>query len=235
PDSDHPSGRAVDVMIDDYQSTQGNQLGWRVARWARTHAKALGITYVIFDQRIWSSQRSEDGWRNYTHPSGKGDATAAHENHVHISVSGNAAGRASRSGGPAVLPVKPGDYELTSPYGYRSNVAGGGTHELHTGQDFAADPGTPIHAATAGTVTTAEACACGYGNYVVIKTGQLEFYYAHQNSLDVHAGQHVKAGQIIGRVGSTGRATGPHLHFEIRRNGHSEDPIPWLEQQGLKP
>lgn len=235
PGSDHPTGRAVDVMIKNHQTTQGNQLGWRVARWARNHAAELGITYIIFDAKIFSVDRAEQGWRDYTLPSGSSDPTAAHKDHVHISVTGNAAGRKGASTQGAVLPIAAGDYQLTSPYGYRSNVAGGGVHELHTGQDFAANIGTPIRAVAEGKVTTAGRCACGYGNYVVIKAGNLEFYYAHQDSINVSGGQRVKPGQIIGHVGATGRVTGPHLHFEIRRNGHSEDPIPWLKQQGLQP
>lgn len=85
PDSipDHPSGRALDLMVPNYTSTTGRALGTQVAAWARTNARELGIQYVIWDQHIWSSQRDADGWRFMAD---RGGDSANHKNHVHITV-----------------------------------------------------------------------------------------------------------------------------------------------------
>ncbi|WP_157720337.1 SH3 domain-containing protein [Friedmanniella luteola] len=80
---DHATGRAVDLMIPAYRSTSGKQLGGKVAAWARTNAKTLGITYVIWNQHIWSARRSSEGWRAMAN---RGGDSANHKNHVHISV-----------------------------------------------------------------------------------------------------------------------------------------------------
>lgn len=79
----HPSGRALDSMIPNYSSSSGNALGWQVANYARAHASELGITEVIFDQKIWTTQRSGEGWRSM---SSRGGATANHRDHVHVTV-----------------------------------------------------------------------------------------------------------------------------------------------------
>lgn len=80
---DHPTGRAVDLMIPNYRSASGKRLGGDVAAWARVNAKSLGITYVIWNQRIWSVGRSSEGWRSMAD---RGGDSANHKNHVHISV-----------------------------------------------------------------------------------------------------------------------------------------------------
>jgi hypothetical protein len=98
PNSDHPSGRAVDIMLDHWQTRSGNAEGWRIAHWVKHHAVQLGVKYVIFDRKIWSTDRSSEGWRAYTHPSGESSPTVDHLNHVHVSVYGNAAFDDSASG-----------------------------------------------------------------------------------------------------------------------------------------
>jgi murein DD-endopeptidase MepM/ murein hydrolase activator NlpD len=104
--------------------------------------------------------------------------------------------------------------------------------QLHAGVDMAAAMGTDIVAAADGRVTRA-AWAGGYGNYTCIDHGQfdgqrLTTCYAHQSAFLVRPGQQVSAGQVIGRVGSTGASTGPHLHFEVRLGGRPVDPAPWI-------
>lgn len=79
----HPSGRAIDAMIPNWQSASGNGLGWSVANWLRGNAGTYGISEIIFDQTIWTSQRSGDGWRSM---SNRGSATANHRDHVHVAV-----------------------------------------------------------------------------------------------------------------------------------------------------
>lgn len=108
-----------------------------------------------------------------------------------------------------------------------------GTH-LHQGVDFSAPIGTPIGAAEAGTVVdTCIGCNPeGYGSLIVVRHANgLETRYAHVNTIDVRVGQQVTRGQRIGTVGNRGRSTGPHLHFEVRRNGQAIDPMPFLQNR----
>jgi murein DD-endopeptidase MepM/ murein hydrolase activator NlpD len=94
----------------------------------------------------------------------------------------------------------------------------------HSGIDLAAARGTPVMATLPGVVTVIVS-ATGYGLHVIIDHGGgLSTLYGHLNTVVVLSGDDVDAGQIIGTVGSTGNATGPHLHFEIRRDGIAEDP-----------
>jgi Peptidase family M23 len=228
PTSDHPTGRAVDVMIEQWQTPAGRAEGWRIARWVADHAAQLGVTYVIFDARIWSTDRAGEGWRPYRHPSGDGSPTALHRDHVHVSVSGNAAGQPDL-GGPWRLPLRAGSYTVTATFGMCSDL----WSSCHTGVDLAAPAGTPIYAAHAGRVETVGYDGDGYGNYTVISTGNVDVYYAHQTSTQVRAGQVVAAGQPIGTVGATGNTTGDHLHFEIRVNDQAVDPEPFMTARGI--
>ncbi|HXA28813.1 MAG TPA: M23 family metallopeptidase [Candidatus Angelobacter sp.] len=95
---------------------------------------------------------------------------------------------------------------------------------MHTGIDLGAPLGTPVHAALDG-VARVVTSATGYGLHVVLDSGDgLTTLYAHLDSATVHDGDEVAAGDVIGQVGSTGNSTGPHLHFEVRRDGIAEDP-----------
>ena len=97
-----------------------------------------------------------------------------------------------------------------------------------TGVDLAAMSGTPVHATGPGVVITA-AYNGGYGNEVEIDHGNgVTTIYGHMSSIGVHVGDTVDTGTVIGRVGSTGRSTGPHLHYEIRRDDTPIDPMPHL-------
>ena len=121
---------------------------------------------------------------------------------------------------------------VSSPFGRRHNPTGAGT-EFHDGVDIAKPTGTPIQAVKDGKVVFAGE-AGGYGKLVVIEHADGSFTkYAHQSDIDVSAGQTVKAGDVIGKVGSTGRSTGPHLHFEVRQgnwqSGKVLDPVAYLE------
>jgi murein DD-endopeptidase MepM/ murein hydrolase activator NlpD len=95
---------------------------------------------------------------------------------------------------------------------------------IHTGIDLAAPPGTPVHAALDG-VAHVVASTTGYGLHIVVDSGDgLTTLYGHLTSTAVSDGDTVAAGDVIGAVGSTGNSTGPHLHFEVRRDGIAEDP-----------
>lgn len=122
------------------------------------------------------------------------------------------------SGGNFLWPT-PGYYRITSPYGQRWG-------RMHKGVDIGAPSGAKIVAANAGTVITKAYDANGYGNYVIVDHGGgYMTVYAHMSSVSVSKGQTLKKGQQVGKVGSTGRSTGPHLHFEIRVNGTAKNPM----------
>lgn len=128
---------------------------------------------------------------------------------------------------PTLMPVR---YTyVSSPFGWRRNPVTG-RHAMHDGIDLAAPKGTPIKAASGGIVVRAGR-ESGYGKMVEISHGNgLETIYAHASKLKVKAGQLVSKGQVIALVGRTGRATGPHLHFEVRMAGHPLDPTLFLRK-----
>ncbi len=116
--------------------------------------------------------------------------------------------------------------EITSPYGWRINPI---THkkEFHAGVDIGAPEGTPVFSAISGIVTYAGWYG-GYGNMIQIFNGHMLTRYGHLSKIDCYVGEHIKQGMIIGRIGSTGLSTGPHLHFEIRINGTPYNPLGYL-------
>ncbi|CQR70097.1 Murein DD-endopeptidase MepM [Sporomusa ovata DSM 2662] len=128
----------------------------------------------------------------------------------------------------AITPsIWPASGDVTSGFGWRSSPWGGG-NELHPGIDIANSIGTPIFA-TADGVVEQSGWSGGYGNTVQIDHGNgIETIYGHNSSVLVNAGQSVKKGQIISYMGSTGRSTGPHVHYEVRVNGTAVDPIRFL-------
>lgn len=132
--------------------------------------------------------------------------------------------------GSFYFPLPANVYRITSYYGYRKDPYTGKT-AYHEGYDFACAKGTKIFAADDGTVVLAKYNG-GYGNCVMINHGGgIMTVYGHCSSLNVVSGQEVKRGDVIAYVGSTGRSTGNHLHFEVRKNGALDDPAPYL---GLK-
>jgi murein DD-endopeptidase MepM/ murein hydrolase activator NlpD len=127
---------------------------------------------------------------------------------------------------PFARPV-PGDVDLTSGFGYRIDPFTRGP-AMHTGLDFRAEHGAPVRAGGAGQVVAAE-YAGGYGNMVEIDHGNgVTTRYAHLSAIAVSAGETVAAGAVLGRAGSTGRSTGPHLHYETRIDGEAVDPQRFL-------
>jgi murein DD-endopeptidase MepM/ murein hydrolase activator NlpD len=127
---------------------------------------------------------------------------------------------------PLRKPVN-GEIDLSSTFGVRVDpflhVAA-----MHTGLDFRGDTGDPIHATAAGTVVGA-GWSGGYGRMIEIDHGNgLSTRYGHLSQIDVKVGDEIRIGQIIGRMGSTGRSTGPHLHYETRIDGDAVDPQKFL-------
>jgi len=126
---------------------------------------------------------------------------------------------------PSIWPVMG---PLSSGFGGRHNPFGGAGYEYHKGQDIAAQWGTPVIATADGVVVSAR-WHKGYGNGIYIDHGNgIETRYGHLSRIDVAEGQQIKRGQQIGLVGSTGRSTGPHLHYEVRINGEATNPLPYL-------
>ncbi len=128
---------------------------------------------------------------------------------------------------PAVIPVREIDVKYISSYfGYRSDPIYG-IRKFHKGIDFSASIGTDVIATGDGVVTDVHKVSMGgYGKYVEINHGfSYSTLYAHMNSIYVVKGQKVKRGQIIGSVGNTGKSSGPHLHYEVHKDGEAINPI----------
>lgn len=150
------------------------------------------------------------------------------------------------NGGPVVAPASPiapvrsvsipsraplAVGSTSSGYGMRSHPVLGGRRD-HKGIDLSAPTGTPVYATADGVVGRADWFS-SYGLYVSIgHGGELETRYAHLSRLSVAAGQSVRKGDVIGYVGSTGRSTGPHLHYEVRVAGEAVNPVPYMAETG---
>ena len=142
-------------------------------------------------------------------------------------------GTGSTATGSYIWPCPSSTY-VTSRYGYRTHPIFG-DERFHSGIDISANEGATIIAADSGTVSVAT-YSSSYGNYVTIYHSNGTYtLYAHMSSLAVSAGQTVSQGDTIGYAGSTGWATGPHLHFEIRSNGGTVDPLAYFSNYSLAP
>ncbi len=129
------------------------------------------------------------------------------------------------SGEAGFLAVWPAAGRISAHFGEISSVSPRG----HSGIDIAGDYGDPVSAAAAGQVVQAGWSPLGYGNLIVIEhAGGMETWYGHLSVMLVSRGQSVQTGEQIGRIGSTGFSTGPHLHFEVRQDGQLRNPILYL-------
>lgn len=233
-------------MTDDIPS--GTNVGNQMAAYIQANAQSLGVKYIIWRQRKWSVARADEGWRPMAD---RGSPTQNHMDHVHVSLTGGVSpapmARSLRWLAQDVWATQtrttpmllcPGHFDDRMGSARQGSVTSDfnpgrihpiyGTARAHQGTDIGATCGAPIYAAQAGTVTRANA-ASGYGHLIVIDHGQsLDTRYGHMYSAGVlvKAGQQVKAGQLIGKVGSDGGSTGCHLHFEVRSNGVATDPAP---------
>jgi len=122
----------------------------------------------------------------------------------------------------------PVDGQVSSSYGYRLHPKTG-ARDFHSGMDIAADPGLPVKATADGIVSYA-GWSGGSGNLVALEHGfGFSTFFAHNRLVAVNVGQKVKRGDILGYVGSTGNSTGPHLHYEVWKEGKALDPITFIE------
>ncbi|GAA2267326.1 M23 family metallopeptidase [Streptomyces amakusaensis] len=138
--------------------------------------------------------------------------------------------RVAKLTGSFSLPTS--SYRITATYGQSGPMWSSGQH---TGLDFAAPAGTPVKAVGGATVKSAGWSGAAYGYLIVLQLSDgTEAWYAHLSSMTVSAGQKVAPGETIGRVGSTGNSSAPHLHLEIKTSGGSGiDPMAWLRGKGL--
>jgi murein DD-endopeptidase MepM/ murein hydrolase activator NlpD len=127
---------------------------------------------------------------------------------------------------PAIQPVSNKQLNrIASGFGMRIDPVYG-TPKMHKGLDFTASQGTPIYATGNGTVKSSGFSESGYGNHVIINHGYgYETLYGHMVRIKARVGQKVKRGEVIGWVGSTGKSTGPHCHYEVHINGQEVDPV----------
>ncbi|MMZ62114.1 Murein DD-endopeptidase MepM [compost metagenome] len=134
----------------------------------------------------------------------------------------------SISGTPSEWPTL--SKRLTSNFGYRTDPFKGSA-AFHAGIDIAGKVGDPVYAAGAGKVITTDKDS-SHGKYIVVEhPGGLQTWYLHLSGIDVSEGDTVAKGEGIGKLGNTGRSTGPHLHFEIVKQGKQINPLPYLEQK----
>lgn len=126
---------------------------------------------------------------------------------------------------PSRMPLE--DARMSSGYGMRTHPVLGGRRN-HQGIDLSAPTGTPVYATADGIVSRANWFS-SYGLYISLEHGgEMQTRYAHLSRLAVGEGQRVRKGEVIGYVGSTGRSTGPHLHYEVRMAGASVNPVPYM-------
>lgn len=124
----------------------------------------------------------------------------------------------------------PAEGRFTSPYGLPRRYSAGGRVSYHHGTDIAAPEGTPIQATNKGRVMTAQFLPIK-GGFTIIDHGSSVFsFYLHQSRIHVEPGQLVERGEVIGEIGTTGLSTGPHLHWEMRVNTISTDPMSWVDR-----
>lgn len=163
--------------------------------------QSLGQNMDLLERQLYAQSRSFDQL--------KSNALAQREKVNHI---------------PGIMPINITDYTMSSGYGVRKDPVYG-TMAFHAGLDFAAPQGTPVYATADGVVKAAER-AGGYGNKVDIDHGfNYLTRYGHLSVISVKAGQQVKRGDKIGEVGSTGKSTGPHLHYEVRFKDEPQNPV----------
>ena len=121
---------------------------------------------------------------------------------------------------------------ISSQFGYRTHPVTGQKNSFHSGVDIAAPAGTPVICPVDGTATLVATGPIG-GKQVIVRKGDTEYIFLHLSEQCVTEGARVRLSSLIGKVGATGRVTGPHLHFGIRINGQYVNPAPYIEFDGM--
>ena len=223
----------LNASLDRVESRQTAQLNTMEERY---DSKAKRLRSVMADlgmdsKKIGAPQSGVGG--PYIPVTLRRDATAFERQLYRVHVSRADVERLTRT--MAAVPVrKPimGDIDLSSGFGVRPDPFLG-RPAMHSGLDFRSETGDPVRATANGSVESA-GWSGGYGNMIEVDHGNgFSTRYGHLSKIEVKVGQQVKIGQIIGRVGSTGRSTGPHLHYETRIDGDAVDPQKFL-RAGLR-
>ena len=132
---------------------------------------------------------------------------------------------------PAIPPMStaPGTFQLSSPFGYRSDPING-TSKMHNGVDFSCDTGNPVYSTGDGTVTVVESDFYGYGNHIEVDHGfGYVSRYSHLSDMFAYVGQKVRRGDCIALSGKSGRVTGPHLHYEVMYRNEFVNPAGYMD------
>jgi len=197
----------------------------RLAHMEESRAETRGLVNVAATLDGGMSVMSEDAGRALEQLAWlDGQAAAASDSLAVLTALVKDRGEEVSRGVPTLWPVRG---LVTSPFGARTSPYGEG-REMHPGIDISASYGSPVTAAGNGAVIFAGRDP-GYGGVVIVAHGgQLDTLYGHLSALYVREGQSVRRGQAIGAVGATGRATGAHLHYEVRVNGAPVDPRRYL-------
>lgn len=181
------------------------------------------ISRLQEEQRRREEQRKREEQKKSSNSSSSGGSSSSGSTSTGSSSTGSSS---TPTSGRMNWPV-PGHSRVSSPYGYRIHPILG-TKKKHTGIDIPAPTGSNVVAASGGTVIKS-GWFSSYGNTVMIDHGGgIVTLYAHNSSTVVRVGQTVSAGTVIAKIGSTGNSTGPHSHFEVRKNGSDVNPLPWV-------
>ena len=201
---DHPSGRAVDIMIPDYRTAEGKAFGWQIAHWLQDNRQALGVQYLIFDAKIWNIDRDREGWRTYSPGyTGSINDSSLHRNHVHVTVYGNAGtGFQPDDGGTTRRRRAVDDGRWPDGLHRRLRVRllrVRGRAAAHRAGLPDVRIGTAVRSTNAGTVEVSKDLNGSYGRYIVIRDAadpKIAVYYAH---LSVRERPRRAAGHAPGR------------------------------------
>lgn len=214
--------QALEETLKTYQS----ELDYNIDEATKTKV-ALTNMKVLKDNKVATLNKQDLDYHNQIEE--YRNQIAALEARIKLLVAANASGT-PYVGGDFVWPV-PGYNKITSKFGMRTHPITG-VYKLHTGTDIGAPTGADFVASNKGIVIAAE-YNTAYGNYVMIDHGGgIQTLYAHGSQIVVSVGQEVSAGEVVLKVGSTGYATGPHAHFEVRINGTPVEPLTYLQATG---
>jgi len=228
---DNPAAQAMTGTFDRVDSMQAELVG-RVQQAARQSLRARTVALQQFGVQPARFQQDEGGVGGPYEPVPAVDNADPRFRELFLSWRALDQLQHGVAAIPSAFPLHQG-VNFTSGFGIRSDPFRGRA-AMHPGVDLAGPVGTPIYATADGMVDRAEWNNGGYGNLVEIDHGHgIQTRYGHLTRYIVSAGQHVKRGQLIAYMGSTGRSTGSHLHYEVRMDGRAVNPVPYLDSAEL--
>lgn len=227
--SEHHTGYALDIGAGDAVNLDASFEKTPAYAWLKDNAKNYGFTQSFNGGANQGADNESWHWRYEGTAAAKAEFSKGSATAAGGGQGEGCGGGASQNAAPVSCDgqprqfIRPTSGPVTSHFGPRIHPIFR-TERFHSGTDFGDPYGTSIRASNCGKVTVAEWTG-GYGNYVCIDHGKsVTTCYAHQSEMLVRTGQTVRQGQVIGKVGSTGYSTGPHLHFEFKKSGQFVDP-----------